>query len=83
MSGEECLRGGIVELMIVVTLNNSDDAVKLCGDKDNFFWQDGKCVGFNSQRKSPHKMGAIIKNEQVVYVARNTNNWRGPQITMN
>jgi hypothetical protein len=28
-------------------------------------------------------MGAIINNEQVAFVARNTNNWRGPQITMN
>jgi hypothetical protein len=27
-------------------------------------------------------MGVIINNEHVVLVARNTNNWRGPQITM-
>jgi hypothetical protein len=32
--------------------------------------------------KSPHKIGVIINNNQVVFVARNTNNWRGPQITM-
>jgi hypothetical protein len=33
MSGEERSRGGIVELMIVVTLNNFDGTAKLCGDK--------------------------------------------------
>jgi hypothetical protein len=33
MSGKECLRGGIVELTIVVALNNFDGAAKLCGDK--------------------------------------------------
>jgi hypothetical protein len=33
MNGEECSRGGIVELTAVVTLNNFDGAAKLCGDK--------------------------------------------------
>jgi hypothetical protein len=33
MSGEECSRGGVAELMVVVALNNFDDAAKLCEDK--------------------------------------------------
>jgi hypothetical protein len=33
MSGEECLRVGIIELMAVVALNNFDGVTKLCGDK--------------------------------------------------
>jgi hypothetical protein len=33
MSGEECLRGGIVELTGVAALNSFDGAVKLCVDK--------------------------------------------------
>jgi hypothetical protein len=33
MSGEECLRGGVVELLSVVALDNFDGATKLCGDK--------------------------------------------------
>jgi hypothetical protein len=33
MSGEECSRGGIVELMAIVALNNFDGTAKLCGDQ--------------------------------------------------
>jgi hypothetical protein len=33
MSGEERLRGGVIELTAVVALNNFDGAAKLCGDK--------------------------------------------------
>jgi hypothetical protein len=37
MSGEECSRGCIVELTVVVSLNSFDGATKLCGDKGEFF----------------------------------------------
>jgi hypothetical protein len=30
--GEECVRGGIIELMTIVALNGFDGAAKLCGD---------------------------------------------------
>jgi hypothetical protein len=33
MSGEECSRGGVVELPAVVAMDNFDGAAKLCGDK--------------------------------------------------
>jgi hypothetical protein len=33
MSGEECSRGGVVELPVVVALDGFDGAAKLCGDK--------------------------------------------------
>jgi hypothetical protein len=82
MSGEECSSGGIVELTVVVALNNFDRAVKLCRDKGNFFDKVEKVSYLTRKEKSLHKVGAIIKNEQVVFVARNTNNWRGPHITM-
>jgi hypothetical protein len=37
MSGEECSRGGIVELLAVVALDRFDGAAKLCGDKGENF----------------------------------------------
>jgi hypothetical protein len=37
ISGEECTRGGIVELTAIDTLDDFDDATKLCGDVGNFF----------------------------------------------
>jgi hypothetical protein len=33
MSGEECSRGGVVELPVIVAMGNFDGAAKLCGDK--------------------------------------------------
>jgi hypothetical protein len=70
MSGEQCSRGGVVELTTIVTLNIFDGVAKLCGDKGEKIWQGVKCVRFNSQRKGPHKVGGIINNEYVVFVAR-------------
>jgi hypothetical protein len=37
VSGEECSRVGIVELMTVVAMNNFDGVAKLCGDKGETF----------------------------------------------
>jgi hypothetical protein len=62
MSGEEHSRGGIVELIVITTLNSFDGAVKLCGDKGEKIDKAEK-VSDLTQRKSPHKMGAIINND--------------------
>jgi hypothetical protein len=35
-----------------------------------------------TRKEKVHKMGVVINNDQVVFVARNTNNWREPHITM-
>jgi hypothetical protein len=35
--GKECTRGGIIELMVIVALNDFDGAAKLCGDISDFF----------------------------------------------
>jgi hypothetical protein len=32
ISGKECMRGGIIELMTIVALHSFDGAAKLCGD---------------------------------------------------
>jgi hypothetical protein len=37
MSGEECSRADIIELMAIVALNYFDGAAKLCGDKGEIF----------------------------------------------
>jgi hypothetical protein len=39
MSGEECSRGGVVELTAVVALNNFDGVAKLCTDKGKKFYK--------------------------------------------
>jgi hypothetical protein len=59
---KEYARGRVVELMTIVTLDDFDGAVKLCGDISETIWQSGKGERFNIQRKSPHKMGVVIKD---------------------
>jgi hypothetical protein len=52
MSGEECSRGGVIELTVVVALNNFDGAAKLCRDKGNFFDKVEKVSDLPSKEKS-------------------------------
>jgi hypothetical protein len=39
-------------------------------------------IRFMAQRKGPTVMGKIINYHKVKFVTRNTQNWRGPDITM-
>jgi hypothetical protein len=61
--------------MTIVTLNGFDGTTKLCGDISEKI-DKVKSVKFNVQRKSSHKMGVIIKDNQIIFVARYANNMR-------
>jgi hypothetical protein len=63
--------------MTIVAPDNFDGAAKLCGDIRKKLTSE-KGVRFNSQRKNPHKMGVIIKDNQIIFVARYANNRRSP-----
>ena len=39
-------------------------------------------VRFNTKRKSPQIMLAIVKNDQIIFITRHTDDWRCPEITM-
>jgi hypothetical protein len=41
--GEECVRGGTIELTTIVALDGFDGAAKLCGDISDFFDKVEKC----------------------------------------
>jgi hypothetical protein len=82
LGGEECTRGGIVELTTIVALDDFDGAVKLCGDIREQNLTKWKRYRFNTQRKSPYKMGVIIKDNKIIFITRYANNWIDPQITM-
>jgi hypothetical protein len=65
---EECAGAGVVKLVPVVTLDSLHRSSKLClgvGDEP------GKCaesVRFETQRKSPQVMSAVIKNNQIIFI---------------
>jgi hypothetical protein len=63
MSEKEREGGVIIELAAVVTLQGTDRAVKLGGDPGKEVCEGGECVGLQSKRKSPKKMGKVIKKD--------------------
>jgi hypothetical protein len=73
----------VVELTSVVTLQGTDRAAELGGDPCEEVCESGESVRLQSQGKSPKKMGIIVQNHQIIFVSRETDNRRGPKITMN
>jgi len=73
----------VVKLSPVVALNTLDGATELRGHPSEEARERGKRVRLQAQRKSPRVMSAIIKNHQVIFIARDAQDRRGPQITVN
>jgi hypothetical protein len=65
---EERSGAGVVKLAPVVTLDSLHRSSKLCGGVGD---ESGKCaesVRFETQRKSPQVMSAVIKNNQIIFI---------------
>jgi hypothetical protein len=65
---EECSGAGVVKLAPVVTLDSLHRRSELCGGIGD---EPGKCaesVRFETQRKSPQVMSAVIKNNQIIFI---------------
>ena len=82
MGEEEGAGARIVKLTAIVALDGLDGGAKLCGNISKEIRQSCNCVILEAQRKCPHVVRAITKNDQVVFKTRYTRNRRGPQITM-
>ena len=65
---EERARGGVVELVPVVTLNGLNGTTKLSGHPGEEVGKRLESFGFKAQRKSSRVMGKIINNHQVVFI---------------
>jgi hypothetical protein len=61
--------------MAIVALDMFHGVAKLRGDRSKKNHQSCESVRFEPQRKITHKMRAIIKNSQIIFVARNIDNW--------
>ena len=82
--GEEEVTGArVVKLFPVVALDSLDVGAKLGGGVGDEVGKRIVSVRFEAQRKSPQVVSAIIKYDQIVFVTRDTDNWRCPQVTMN
>jgi hypothetical protein len=82
VSEEERAGRGVVKLAAVVALNCLDGGGKLRAHIGEKVREDAKSIRFKAQRKSPGVVSAIIKNDQIIFISRHTDNWRGPKITM-
>jgi hypothetical protein len=80
--GEESA-GGVIKLTSIIALDAPDGATKLRGHKGEEVGEGGEGVGLFTQRKSPRVVGAVIEDDQVILVTRDTRNRGGPKVTVN
>ena len=82
MGEEEHVGRRVIKLTTVVALDGLHGSAKLCthvGKKDR---NSGKGVGFKAKRKCPSIVGAIIDNNEIIFVTRHTSDRGCPKITM-
>ena len=82
MSKEVVASGGVIELAAVVTLDTADIGFKLGASMGKEVGEDGEDIRLETKGESPHIVRKIIENNEVVFVAGNTQKWGSPQITM-
>jgi hypothetical protein len=79
---EESAGGGVSKLTSIIALDAPDGAIKLRGYKGKEVGEGGEGVGLLTQRKSPRVVGAVIKDDQVILVTRDTRNREGSKVTV-
>jgi hypothetical protein len=82
MREEESAGGGVIKLASIITLGTPDGTAKLLGHKGKEVGEGGEGVGLLAQQKSPRVVGAVIGDDHVILVTRDTRNRGGPKVTM-
>ena len=83
MGCKEITNGGVVKFFPVVGLEGKDGTTKLGGDVGVEGSECGEGIGLATKRESPHKVRKVIKDHQIIEIARVASNRGGPNITMN
>jgi hypothetical protein len=82
LAKEEGTSTGVIKLAPVVALDSLHKGAELCRGVGNEGCERAKSARFNTKRKSPQIMCAIIKKDQIIFITRYTDDWRCPEITM-
>jgi len=82
MGEEEHVGAGVVKFAAVVALNPLNGDIKLGVNISEKVRKSGESVRLETQRKCPEIMQAVIKNNQIILMTRDTSNGGGPKITM-
>jgi hypothetical protein len=77
---EEESADGVIKLASIIALDAPDGAAKLREHKGEEVGQGGEVVGLLTQRKGPRVVGAVIEDDQVILVTRDTRNRGGPKV---
>lgn len=78
MGEKECAGLRIIKFTAIIALNALDGDAELGANISEKICKCGRSLGFEAERKRPNVVGAIIKNYQIIFIARHTNNWGGP-----
>jgi hypothetical protein len=63
MGEEECARGVVVELAAIITLEGTNWATELGGDRGKEVGEGGERVGLQPEWESPKKMEEVVRND--------------------
>jgi hypothetical protein len=78
LAEEKGTSAGVIKLVSVVALDGLHRGAVLCRGVGNEGRESVESVRFNTKRKSPQIMRAIIKNDQLIFITRYTDDWRCP-----
>jgi hypothetical protein len=79
---EESAGGGVIKLTSIIALDTPDGAAKLRRHKGEEVGEGGEYVKLLAQRKSPQVVSALIEDDQVILVTRDTRNRGGPKVVV-
>jgi hypothetical protein len=79
---DESVGGGVIKLTSIIALNALDGVAKLHGHKGEEVGEGGEGVGLLAQRKGPRVVGAVIVDDHVILITRDTQNMGGPEVTL-
>ena len=82
MGEEEHVGVGVAKFAAVVALNPLNGDIKRGVNISEKVRKSGESVRLETQRKRPEIMRAVIKNNQIILITRDTSNGGGPKITM-
>jgi hypothetical protein len=74
MGEEERAGRRVIKLTAIVALDGLDGGAKLRACISEKIGQDLKRLRFETKGKSPSEMGAVIKNNKIIFITRCTNN---------
>jgi hypothetical protein len=77
---EEQSEREVIKLTSIIALDASDGAAELHGQKGEEVGEGGEGVRLLAQWKSPRVVGAVIEDDQVILITRDTRNRGGPKV---